>query len=122
MNRKSTVLVLFWLLAIFAAIANLSSQSVPALTDITLGRSELSDAILLFTQDWSSLERNFGFRILPARHERLQKMCRQWLDDLEKTDFDKLSLDGRVDYILFRNHLQRQFRDLQFQEDRKSVV
>jgi hypothetical protein len=116
MKRKSTVLVVFWLLAIFAATANLSSQSATALTDIALGKSELSDAILLFTQDWSSLERNFGFGILPARRERLQKLCRQWLDHLGKTDFDKLSVDGRVDFILFRNHLQRQLQDLQFQE------
>ena len=116
MNRKSIVLVLFWLLTFFAANANLSSQPTTALTDIALGKSELSDAILFFSQDWFSLERNFGFRILPARRERLEKLCRQWIDNLEKTDFDKLDIDGRVDYILFRNHLQRQLQDLQFEE------
>lgn len=116
MNKKSTGLVLFWLLTIFTAAANLVPQSSAALTGITLGKSELSDAILLFTRDGSSLERNFGFAILPARRERLQKLCTQWLDNLEKTDFDKLSVDGRVDFILFGNHLQRQLRNLQFQE------
>jgi uncharacterized protein (DUF885 family) len=116
MKKKSTVRVLCCLLMVFTTTPILFTQQATALKDIALGRSELSDAILLFTQDWSSLERNFGFRILPARRERLQKLCAQWLDNLEKTDFNKLSVDGRVDFILFRNHLQRQSRDLQFQE------
>jgi len=118
MKRKKVILGFFCLAAVFGGRAVVMSQPATGLTAIDLGKSELSDAILLFTQDWYSLERHFGCAILPLRRERLQKLCAQWLSVLAETDFIKLNDDGRVDYILLAQFLRRCQQGLQREEKR----
>src|SRR5262249_46848170 len=41
----------------------------------------------------------------PERLTRLRTFCTDWLAALEKLDFDRLSPEARIDYLLLRNHL-----------------
>ncbi len=58
----------------------------------------------------------------PERQERSKKFQKDWLAALEKLDFDRLSLGGRVDYLLLRNHIQRELRRLEPPAPRTETV
>ncbi len=48
----------------------------------------------------------------PLRDERLRGFTTQWLDQLGSVDFDRLSQDGKVDYLLLKNHLAHELRQV----------
>ena len=48
----------------------------------------------------------------PERQARMKKFHTDWLAALQKLDFDKLSRDGQVDYLLLRNQIERELRRL----------
>src|SRR5262249_47934064 len=49
----------------------------------------------------------------PERLARAKKFYTVWLAALQKLDFDKLSRDGQVDYVLLRNQIERELRRLE---------
>ena len=45
----------------------------------------------------------------------LRSIYSDWLASLQSLDFDSMSQDGKVDYILFKNHLEYELRQLDIQ-------
>jgi len=45
----------------------------------------------------------------------MKQFYSDWLATLAKLDFDSMSQDGRIDYLLFKNHLGHQLRQLDLQ-------
>jgi uncharacterized protein (DUF885 family) len=60
-----------------------------------------------YSADQRSLDRYYDFSFSPARLSIFIEFNREWLGVLEKIDFDRLSQDGRIDYLLFKNHIKR---------------
>ncbi len=83
--------------------------------DLDTSRSEIRPLIERFTIDLSSLNRFYTIPISPTRRERLKTFYTEWLQRLEGVNFEALSLDGRVDYLLFKNHLEYLLRQLDIQ-------
>jgi len=77
--------------------------------------SEMRAAIERYTVDRGSLQRSYPVAVSPARRERFKKLYNDWLAALLKMDFDSMSEDGKVDYILFKNHLEYELRQLNIQ-------
>ncbi len=77
--------------------------------------SEMRAAIERYTVDRGSLTRSYPVNMSPARRDRFKKFYTEWLTSLEKVDFDSMSQDGKVDYILFKNHLEYELRQLDIQ-------
>ncbi len=46
------------------------------------------------------------------RDERAGDFAKHWLDRLGNVEFDRLSQDGKVDYLLLKNHLAHELRQL----------
>ncbi|HBY64440.1 MAG TPA: DUF885 domain-containing protein [Solibacterales bacterium] len=65
-----------------------------------------------YTADRGSLNRFYNIDLSAGRRQRMQRFYGDWLQLLEKTNFDKLSQDGRVDYLLFANQLRYELRKL----------
>src|SRR4030095_4336982 len=91
--------------------------------------SEMRAAIERYTVDRGSLTRSYTVSYSTARRDRFRKFYSDWLFSLAKLNFDSMSQDGKVDYILFKNHLDHELRQLDLQvkaqaeiADRKSVV
>src|SRR5262245_22747641 len=80
--------------------------------DLDESRSEMRAPIERYTADRNGLLRTYTVDRSPARRERMTKFYREWLDELPKLKLDSMSQDGRVDYLLFRNHLQHELRQL----------
>lgn len=83
--------------------------------DLDVSRSELRPLIERFTVDLGSLNRFYTIPISPTRRERLRRFYTEWLQKLEGVNFEALSVDGRVDYLLFKNHLEYLLRQLDIQ-------
>ncbi len=81
--------------------------------DIIAEEPGLKNLIEHYRADKEALERYYTIPYSSARRERFNEFNREWVDILAKIDFDKLSLDGQVDYILLKNHLNRELRKLE---------
>jgi len=84
--------------------------------------SELRSAIERYAVDRGSLQRSYPVATSPARRERFRKLYNDWLALLPKTDFDSLSQDGKIDYILFKNHLEYELRQLDIQAKQSEEI
>jgi uncharacterized protein (DUF885 family) len=84
--------------------------------------SEMRGAIELYTVDRGSLTRSYPVAISSARRERFKKFYSDWLASLQKLDFDSMSEDGKIDYVLFKNHLEYELRQLDIQARQLSEI
>jgi uncharacterized protein (DUF885 family) len=86
-------------------IASLS----PEIAD-DLAPSEMRPLIEYYIADRGSLQRSFFVNNSAARRDRFHKFYADALDRMQKLNFDGMSQEGKVDYILFRNHLEHELR------------
>ena len=77
--------------------------------------SEMRALIERYTADRGSLFRFYSAEASVARQTRMKQFYGDWLSSLAKLDFDKMSQDGRIDYLLFKNHLEHELRQLDLQ-------
>jgi uncharacterized protein (DUF885 family) len=75
----------------------------------------MRSAIERYTVDRGSLTRSYPVAVSQARRERFKKFYTDWLASLQSLDFDSMSQDGKIDYILFKNHLEYELRQLDIQ-------
>ena len=100
--------------------SDVRSGSDPALANGDVPQSELRSMIERYSADRGSLFRFFGVEASASRQARMKQFYGDWLATLTKLNFDSMSEDGRVDYILFKNHLDHELRQLHIQE--KAIV
>jgi len=120
MHSRSRALVVAVLLCCF-------SLQIPAQTYIrTNGTkervSEMRSAIERYTVDRGSLTRSYPVAVSGARRERFRKFYTEWLASLQNLDFDSMSQDGKIDYLLFKNHLEYELRQLDIQARQISEI
>src|SRR5438309_10867183 len=83
--------------------------SVPPLASlISHTSSELAPAVEDFSADLSALNRRYDAEGSPAQRQRMREFYDAWRTRLRELDFDKLSQEGRVDYVLLDNYLIHQ--------------
>ena len=110
----------FWLAAEFATTPVAAQTNTPELSDIDNAKSELRPVIERYVADRGSLTRSYPVDISPARQTRFQQFYRDWLTLLGKMNFDTMSQDGKVDYVLLKNHLEHEAQQLEL--DRKALA
>jgi uncharacterized protein (DUF885 family) len=75
----------------------------------------MPDLIESYNNDRGNLSRTYSDSLSPARRARFKKFFEEWRDSLAKLNFETLSLDDRIDYLLFKNHLDHELRLLEEQ-------
>ncbi len=80
--------------------------------DILAASSELIPLIERFSADLRSLHRHYDIRFAPERFARYEAFYAEWLGLLKGLDLEALGLDGRIDYVLFKNLLDRELAAL----------
>jgi len=109
--------ILFLAAAAIAATASAADTPDP-------GASELRPLVERYSADNATLGRYFGTeywsgggrsaaQASPDRRARMAKLYAEWQARLDTLDFDKLSQPGKIDYLLFRNRLSRDQRQLE---------
>ncbi|HET9533656.1 MAG TPA: DUF885 family protein, partial [Blastocatellia bacterium] len=112
-------------LAIMLCCVLAVSQSVSAAADLNgfnSSESEMRGAIERYTTDRGSLSRFYTAPLSPARQARMKRFYTEWLDSLGKIDFDRMSQSGQIDYILFKNHLEYELRQIDIEDKRRQEI
>jgi len=92
-----------------------AASDAPDLKDLDSSPSELRSLIERYVADRGSLSRSYPVEISPARQARFKQFYSDWLATLAKLNFDSLSQDGKVDYLLFRTHLNHELQQEELQ-------
>src|SRR2546421_9373214 len=98
-------------------IASLS----PEVAD-SLGPREMRALIEYYIADRGSLQRSFFVNNSPARRERFRKFYSDALERIQKLNFDGMSQEGKVDYILFRSHLEHELRQIDLEAKQQAEI
>jgi uncharacterized protein (DUF885 family) len=83
--------------------------------ETTSRESEMRPLIERYTVDRGSLTRSYPVSMSPARAARFRQLYSDWLAQLQKLNFDAMSQKGKVDYLLLKNHLEYETRQLEIQ-------
>jgi len=86
-----------------------------AQTDVDTSQSEMRPFLERFTADRMILNRSLPIENSPTWRKRFGQFYADWQSALEKTDFEPLSNEGRIEYILFRDLLKYELRQLEIQ-------
>lgn len=77
--------------------------------------SEMRPVVERYVVDRGSLTRSYPVSMSAARSARFRQFYSDWLAQLQKLDFDSMTQEGKVDYILLRNHIEHELRQLDIQ-------
>jgi uncharacterized protein (DUF885 family) len=110
----------FWLAAELATTPVAAQTNAPELNDVDNAKSELRPVIERYVADRGSLTRSYPVDISSARQTRFQQFYRDWLALLARMNFDAMSQDGKIDYVLLKNHLEHEAQQLEI--DRKALA
>jgi len=107
--------------AIMAAVSlqtRLPAASPDTASDIPLDNSasEMRPVIDRFSADRGNLLRYYNISDAPARRARLRRFYQDEKAALAAQNFDAMSQDGKIDYILYRNELDHEMRGLDREE------
>ncbi len=83
-----------------------------ATNDYDTSQSELRAVIERYTSDRGSLNRFYTVQNSEARRAKMKKFYADWLAEIDRANFDTMSQDGKVDYVLFKNHLDHELRQV----------
>lgn len=110
------MILLAAMLCISAAWLELRAQTVRASSEINASFSRLRPIIESFDADSRLLERFYTARTSPNRTARIKKLYTDELAKAEAMNFESLSPEERVDWILFTRFLRHQLAE----EDRQT--
>jgi uncharacterized protein (DUF885 family) len=95
--------------------ANATGGDTPDLNELDSSKSEMRPVIERYVADQGSLSRSYPVESSPARLERFKQFYSDWLALIGKMNFDAMSQDGKVDYVLFKFHVEREQQRLEIQ-------
>ncbi|WP_321474760.1 DUF885 family protein [uncultured Paludibaculum sp.] len=76
-------------------------------------QSAMRPVVERYQDDRAALQRRYRVES-PGRRARMQKFNTEWLARVEAMDFDKLNQESRIDWLLLRNEIGRELRQLEF--------
>ncbi len=106
-----------FLFVLSLAALSLRAQPAPPPTG-----SELRPLIDLYISDRAILQRQYAINESPIRRTRLRAFYGEWQVRLLKTAFDKLSMDGQVDYLLLASDLRSGLQKLDVDAKRQAGI
>jgi hypothetical protein len=98
--------------------AKAAADAVPEETN----QSEMRPILEYYVVDRGSLTRSFPVVSSPTRRERFRKFYSDALARIQKLNFDGMSQAGKIEYILFRTHLEHELRDLDIEDKQLTEI
>ena len=92
-----------------------AAGDAPDLGDLDLSNSEMRVVIERYVADRGSLSRSYPVEMSPARLTRFKQFYSDWLALIGKMNFDTMGQDGKIDYVLFKYHLNHELQQLDVQ-------
>jgi hypothetical protein len=82
--------------------------TVPRVASLPNASSEMVSVVQRFSADENALNRRYDAEGSPAQRTRMREFYQGWRQRLRESDFDRLSQEGKIDYVLLDNHLQHE--------------
>jgi uncharacterized protein (DUF885 family) len=117
--------ILLSLVAIASPLMLASGQRPTGEPDPTVERvpvSEMRAAIERYSDDRAILRRTFPIASSETTRTRMKQFYTTWLERIGKMDFDGMSQDGRIDYILLKNQIDYELRQLDIQAKSRAEI
>lgn len=113
MKKLRTVFAFFFLLLILSTdLAFAQRANNPDLNPYTESPSRLSGVIDKYEADYGALNRFYSAQTSPVRQARFRQLYTDQLGLLGKLDYDTLTQDEQIDYLLFKNYLDHEQKEL----------
>ena len=74
--------------------------------------TELVQTIQTYQADWGALRRLYTNTLSLEYFDRIEEFNQDYLANLQKLNYNNLSEDGKIDYVLFRNFLEKELAEL----------
>jgi uncharacterized protein (DUF885 family) len=78
--------------------------------------TELVNLITTYQADRGALSRLYTNRLSTEYFTRMESFNQDYLKTLQAQNYDALSEDGKIDYVLFRNYLEKQLSELDLEK------
>ncbi len=91
-------------------------------TNLDTSTSGMAPLLERFATDRAAIQRSYATPMSPLRAGKMKQFFAEWQNALEQVDFAALQQDGRIDYLLFKNLLQYELRQLAQQDERLAEV
>ena len=78
--------------------------------------TELVQTIQIYQADYGALRRSYTNSLSEEYFSRFQEFNTKNLTDLGTVDYNSLSEDGKLDYVLFRNYLEKELAELEIEK------
>jgi uncharacterized protein (DUF885 family) len=91
-------------------------------SESSAAESEMRPIIEYYVVDRGSLLRSYPVASSTARRERFRKFYGDALERIQKLNFDSMSQEGKVDYLLFKNHLEHELRQMDIEEKQQAEI
>ena len=88
-----------------------SSAQTLSVVEAVLPPGGMESMLLAYRADHDNLRFKYTVPMSPTRRERFLKFYQEQMDQLAQVDFARLTQDGKVDYLLFKNNLRKQISD-----------
>ncbi len=95
---------------------SIHAQSTDSLNIYNEPPSRLRGVIEKFAQDYGSLNRFYTAQISSNRAARFRQFYADWSGFLKKQNFAALNYDEQIDYLLFKNYLTHELKELDRRE------
>ena len=79
-------------------------------------QSEMRPYIDRFITDRNNLNRFYTAELSPNRQAKMHEFLNKWVADVAKLDFEGMNEESQIDYILFKNYIDHEVRQLDLDE------
>ena len=88
------------------------SSDVPNPEEIDSSKSEMRPFIERYLADRNSLGRTYATDLSAPMRSRVKQFYSDWLGALAKLNFDGMTPEGKIDYVLFRYHIEHEIQQV----------
>ncbi|HEY7544657.1 MAG TPA: DUF885 family protein, partial [Blastocatellia bacterium] len=118
MKRSLALLLVALLAPLPLAAQNHKPAASLDIDDLNPPSGVMAGAIRRYTVDRGNLMRFYTAGPTAARRNRFKQFYAEWLAEIEQLDFERMSVEDRVDFLLFKNHLEYELRQLGIEAQR----
>ncbi len=94
----------------------------PSSKEVDTSLPPVRGLIEAFTKDLSVLQRFHPWAMSEDRHDRFYQLVQEYSKSLDDTDFQQLTQEERIDYLLLRNQLKFESRQIDQSRERYSEI
>lgn len=109
---RTTLLAAAALAALLSGATSAAPKLTPPMAQFTASPQVMPSLINRYQADYSALTNRYKIHNGSARQAQLQAFYQQWLDATGALQFDSYGVDDRIDWIMFRNQLAFELREL----------